>query len=317
MAASAPPRPPRSAALRPSWHDIYAKSLDCVHCGLCLPACPTYLETGREQSSPRGRIYLLRGVAEERIELGDVVRDEVHLCLGCRACETACPSGVQFGAMVERAREEVRRAGLRRDLISRLERVLLRRVVPNRKNLGRAFDLLALAQWLSLDRLLAPLLPARLRAARALLPPVPPRHLRRAQPPLLPARGERRGRVGFLTGCVMPELFPNTNAATLRVLAYNGFDVVVPPDQGCCGALQAHAGDGDTARALARRNLEAFKDLHVVITNSAGCGAALRDAGHWLSSVAGKSFAAKARDVCEWLDEAGLRAPPGRIDARV
>src|SRR5439155_1546864 len=214
MAASAPPRPPRSAALRPSWHDIYAKSLDCVHCGLCLPACPTYLETGREQSSPRGRIYLLR-------------------------------------------------------------------------------------------------------AARALRPPVPPRHLRRAHPPLLPARGERRGRVGFLTGCVMPELFPNTNAATLRVLAYNGFDVVVPPDQGCCGALQAHAGDGDTARALARRNLEAFKDLHVVITNSAGCGAALRDAGHWLSSVAGKSFAAKARDVCEWLDEAGLRAPPGRIDARV
>src|SRR5262249_9620691 len=234
---------------------LHGATLDCVHCGLCLPVCPTYRETGREQSSPRGRIYLLRGVAEGRIALGDVVRDEAHLCLGCRACETACPSGVQFGAMIESAREEVRRAGLREDRISRLERALLRRVVPNRKRLGRAFDLLALAQHLGLDRALAPILPAKLRAARALLPPIPPRHLRRSSPPLLPARGERRGRVGFLVGCVMRELFPNTNAATVRVLAHNGFDVVVPPDQSCCGALQAHAGDGDTARALACRNL--------------------------------------------------------------
>src|SRR6185295_18216914 len=138
-----------------------------VHCGMCLPACPTYRETGREQSSPRGRIYLMRGVAEGRIELGDLVRDEAHLCLGCRACETVCPSGVQYGAMVERTREEVMRAGLREDAVARLERVA------------------------------AKLLPARLGAARALLPPIPPRYQRRAPTPLLPARGERRGRVGF------------------------------------------------------------------------------------------------------------------------
>jgi glycolate oxidase iron-sulfur subunit len=114
----------------------------------------------------------------------------------------------------------------------------------------------------------------------------------------------------------MAELFPSTNAATVRVLAHNGFDVVMPPDQGCCGALQAHAGDADTAHALARRNVDAFKDVHVVVTNSAGCGAALRDAGHWIPD-GGKSLAAKSRDVCEWLDESGLRAPLGRIDARV
>jgi glycolate oxidase iron-sulfur subunit len=316
MAAHLVPGSPPHTARRAGWRDIYTKSLDCVHCGLCLPVCPTYRETGREQSSPRGRIYLMRAVAEGRIELGDVVRDEVHLCLGCRACETACPSGVQFGAMLESSREEVLRAGLREDRPSRIERALLRHVVPHRKRLGLAFDLLALAQRLRLDRTLAPLLPARLRAARALLPPVPPRHLRRAKPALLPARGEHRGRVGLLVGCVMAELFPATNAATVRVLAHNGFDVVVPPDQGCCGALQAHAGDGETARALAARNLDAFSDVHVVITNSAGCGAALRDAGHWLPA-GGKSFAAKARDVCEWLDEVGLRAPTGRIDARV
>jgi glycolate oxidase iron-sulfur subunit len=316
MAAPPVPGSPPHTARRAGWRDIYTKSLDCVHCGLCLPVCPTYRETGREQSSPRGRIYLMRAVAEGRIELGDVVRDEVHLCLGCRACETACPSGVQFGAMLESSREEVLRAGLREDRPSRIERALLRHVVPHRKRLGLAFDLLALAQRLRLDHTLAPLLPARLRAARALLPPVPPRHLRRAKPALLPARGEHRGRVGLLVGCVMAELFPATNAATVRVLAHNGFDVVVPPDQGCCGALQAHAGDGETARALAARNLDAFSDVHVVITNSAGCGAALRDAGHWLPA-GGKSFAAKARDVCEWLDEVGLRAPTGRIDARV
>jgi glycolate oxidase iron-sulfur subunit len=305
-----------AAPTHPGWQDIYAKSLDCVHCGLCLPVCPTYRVTGREQSSPRGRIYLMRGVAERRIELGDVMRDEAHLCLGCRACETACPSGVQFGAMVERAREEVQRAGLREDRLARIERALLREVVPHRKRLRIAFDLLALAQRLRLDRLAASFLPARLSAARALLPPIPPRHQRRAALPLLPAQGERRGRVGFLVGCVMAELFPGTNAATVRVLAHNGFDVAVPPDQGCCGALQAHAGDGETARALAQKNFAAFADVHVVITNSAGCGAALRDAGHWLPD-GGKSFAAKARDVCEWLDEVGLRAPAGRIEARV
>jgi glycolate oxidase iron-sulfur subunit len=223
---------------------------------------------------------------------------------------------VQFGAMLERAREEVQRAGLREDRASRIERALLRHVVPNRQRLGWAFDLLGLAQRLGLDRLLEPLLPARLRGARALVPPVPARRVRLAPPPLLPAQGERRGRVGFLTGCVMAELFPTTNAATIRVLARNGFDVVVPPDQGCCGALQAHAGDAETAHALAQRNVGAFADVHVVITNSAGCGAALRDAGHWLPD-GGRSFAAKARDVCEWLDEVGLRAPSGRIDARV
>jgi glycolate oxidase iron-sulfur subunit len=316
MTAPAPPRTNPLTATRAGWQDIYKRSLDCVHCGMCLPACPTYRETGREQSSPRGRIYLMRGVAEGRIDLGEVVRDEAHLCLACRACETVCPSGVQYGAMVERVREEVQRAGLRQDRVARIERALLRRVVPHRKRLRAVFDLLSLAQRIRLDRVVAPLLPARLRAALALLPRVPARGLRRAPLPVVAAHGERRGRVGFLVGCVMAELFPDTNAATVRVLVHNGFDVVAPPDQGCCGALQAHAGDGDTARALAARNLEAFADVHVVVTNSAGCGAAMRDAGHWVPQ-GGVSFAAKTRDVCEWLDEVGLRAPAHRIEARV
>lgn len=325
MADSAPTsrgsQGPHAGSARAGWEDVYARSLDCVHCGLCLPTCPTYVETGREGSSPRGRIYLMRGVAEGRIPLGDVVAEEAHLCLGCRACETACPSGVRYGAMVERAREEVRRAGLRRSLASRLEVALLRGLVPRPRRLARAFDALSVAQRLGLDRLAASLLPQRLRDARALLPPVPPRRLRRERPVRVPALGERRGRVGLLAGCVMPELFPEANAATRRVLAHNGFEVLVPPAQTCCGALQAHAGDGETARALARRNLRAFADVDVIVSNSAGCGAALRDVGHWLARApeadAAGAFAAKARDVCELLDAEGLREPTHRVDVTV
>jgi glycolate oxidase iron-sulfur subunit len=302
--------------VREGWRDVYAKSLDCVHCGLCLSSCPTYRVSGREQSSPRGRVYLMRGVAEGRLPLGGLMRDEAQLCLGCRACETACPSGVQYGAMLEQTRGLVREAGLRRDAAGRLESLLLRRLVPHRRRLGFAFDLLALAQFFYLDRLLLPLLPERLRRAKRLVPQVPPLHQRRARPSLLRADGERRGRVGFLAGCVMPELFPEVNAATLRVLARNGFEVVVPPAQRCCGALQAHAGLGDTAAELARANVAAFADVDFVVTNSAGCGAALRDAGHWLPG-SGEPLAAMTRDVCELLDEVGLRAPAGRVDARV
>jgi glycolate oxidase iron-sulfur subunit len=304
--------------LREGFEEIYARSLDCVHCGLCLPACPTYLETGREISSPRGRVYLMRGVAEGRIPLGDVVEEEAFLCLGCRACETACPSGVRYGSMLERLRHELVRSGSRRSVAQRVERLVLRHVVPHRARLRFAVDLLALAQRLGLDRLAAKLLPAALRDAPSLLPPVLPRSARAPLPEHVPAEGPRRGRVAFFTGCVMAELFADTNAATVRVLAREGFDVWIPRAQGCCGALQAHAGDADTAHALARHNLEAFggDEVDAIVTNSAGCGAALRDAGDWLPDE-GAPFAAKVRDVCEWLDAAGLRAPRGPLPARV
>jgi glycolate oxidase iron-sulfur subunit len=288
-----------------------------VHCGLCLESCPTYRETRRETSSPRGRIYLMRGVAEGRIGLESLAR-EASLCLGCRACETACPSGVRFGSLLELARAELDEAGLRRTAAQRLERLALRGIVANRRRLRLAVTLLAAVQRLGLDRLAAPLLPRRLREARALLPPVPSRRERARIAELTPAVGTRRGRVGLLEGCVVPELFGAVNAATVRVLARNGFEVVAPRDQGCCGALQAHAGDESFARDLARRNARAFAAAGVdcVVTNSAGCGAALRDAGSWLPGE-GEALAARARDVSQLLDEAGLRPPPGRIEARV
>jgi glycolate oxidase iron-sulfur subunit len=300
------------------WREIQARSLDCVHCGLCLPTCPTYRETGREISSPRGRIYLLRGVAEGRMPLSAAVAEEAYLCLGCRACETACPSGVRFGSMLELARAEVEAAHLRTGRARRLEGWALRSLVPRRRRMRVLFDLLGAAQRLRLDRLARPLLPRRLRELHALLPPVPPRRERRLPPARVPPRGERRGRVGLLTGCVAAELFGHVNRATVRVLAHNGFEVIVPRDQGCCGALHAHAGDAEAASALARRNLAAFAraDVEAIVTNSAGCGAAMRDAGAWLGPE-GEPFAARVRDVAELLDAAGLRPPAGRVEARV
>ncbi|MGH0031589.1 MAG: (Fe-S)-binding protein [Myxococcota bacterium] len=303
--------------LREGWQDVHAKSLDCVHCGLCLSSCPTYRETGRERSSPRGRIYLMRGVAEGRIPLAETTADEAFLCLGCRACETACPSGVQYGQMLEEVRHQVDRAGLRPRVPRTLERLALRQLVAKPRRLRAAFDLLGAAQRLRLDRLLARL-PGRLGEAGALLPPVPPRSARASLPERTPARGTRRGRVAFLAGCVMRELFADVNRATVEVLAANGFEVLVPREQGCCGALHAHAGDIDAARRLARTNLRAFgaHPVDALVTNSAGCGAAMRDAEHWLGEE-GRGLATSVRDVCEFLDAVGPVAPLAPIEARL
>ncbi len=300
------------------WETILEKSLDCVHCGLCLESCPTYRETGREISSPRGRVYLMRGVAEGRIPLGDVVADEAYLCLGCRACETACPSGVEFGAMLELTRAEVEAAGLRRGLAKTLERLALRHVVPHPRRLRWFVDALALVQWLRLDRLALAIAPRGLRELGDLLPAVPARSERDRLPEMIPAVGERRGAVGFFVGCMMPELFGATNRDTVDVLAHNGFDVVIPRGQGCCGALHAHAGDADFAHALARRNAAAFARAGVreVVVNSAGCGAALRDAARWLGAP-GEALAAGAIDASAFLMREGLRPVRGRCDARV
>ena len=278
---------------------LYPGTLDCVHCGLCLPVCPTYRLTGSETSSPRGRVYLMRGVAEGRIELGTAVAEEAYFCLGCRACETACPSGVRFGALLEATRAAVEQQGLRGGIAKRIESFALRRLLPSRRRLHWLLSALALVQQSGAGRL-ARLLPRRLAQAYRLLPAVPPRAERRRLPRSIPALGERRGRVALFEGCLMPELFGAVNAATARVLARNGYEVVVPPEQGCCGALHLHAGDPEFAHELERANRVAFDGVDAIIVNSAGCGAALR----------GGALGARVRDICEFLDEVGLVAEP-------
>jgi Fe-S oxidoreductase len=296
--------------------EIYEGTLDCVHCGLCLPACPTYRATGRERSSPRGRIYLMRGVAEGKIPLAELVAEEAYLCLGCRACETACPSGVRFGELLEGTRAEVERRGLRSGRAKDVERFILRHIVPHRRRLRAVVRMTAWSQRLRLDRLAAKVLPSGLADLLERAPRIPRR--RQTLPVSVSAVGERRGLVALFSGCVMPELYGEVHHATLRVLAANGYDVAIPPDQGCCGALHAHSGDREFARGLAAVNLEAFDrpDIEAIIVNSAGCGASMREVGRWLPGE-GEAFAASVRDIAEFLDEVGLRPPPNAFEARV
>jgi glycolate oxidase iron-sulfur subunit len=290
----------------------YGRTLDCVHCGLCLPVCPTYQETGRESSSPRGRIYAMRGVAEGRISLRPEIVEEMYFCLACRACETACPAGVQYGLLVESMRAEIDAQGARSRLTRMLQRLVLRRVVGSPtalRGVGAALrfyqrrGLRALARLSGVLRLFP-----RLAAAERMLPELADPH----RPPILvPAEGERRGRVAFFTGCVMPELFGPVNEATVRVLARNGFEVQIPRGQRCCGALHAHAGDPAPAARFRKQNRSVFyvNQVDAVVVNAAGCGATLKDPGD--------DLAQKTRDVTEFLHEVGLRPPPREVRLRV
>ncbi len=290
-----------------------AKTLDCIHCGLCLQSCPTYRVLGREPSSPRGRIHLMRAIAEERLPYDEVAHAEFHLCLGCRACETVCPAGVRYGEMLEEARAEGVRLGFSGARTRMLHRVLLgwlfRR--PSRLRVGalvmRGVQRLGLMQ---IGRGLArrALLPKGWRDWIALAPTFPPGQRFESS---YAARGERRGRVGLLLGCVQKELFPEVQRQTAQVLTEHGFDVVIPEGQVCCGALHSHAGRPDLARVLAKDNIAAFgEDLDAIVVNAAGCGASMKLYGHLMPGDAGaERFAARVRDISEVLSEAdGVRA---------
>ena len=288
----------------------------CVHCGLCLPACPTYLETGSEADSPRGRLVLMRKLHEGALSPSDVdVTRHLDLCLGCRACETACPSGVPYGRILETAREQINGA----------------RVRPRPA---------ALSRWALLETLTHPAaMTAALRAARIATGgdvPAPAVRLlsgdpaaagqrvclpEMLSPPLPPAItlavGAKRARVGVLTGCAMKVLFGDVNLDTVRVLAANGCEVLVNRRQGCCGALHAHNGSLAEAKSLARGLINAFSPfdgLDAIIVNSAGCGSLMKEYGSLLAddidyALKAAQFAAKVRDVSEWLGELGWVAP--------
>lgn len=295
--------------------EIHAATLDCVHCGLCLQSCPTYRATGRETSSPRGRIYLMRGHAEGRLDDPALLAEEAFLCLGCRACETACPSGVRYGEILEKTRDAVREAQPGGRVVRVIERFLLREIVPRRARLGALVGLLGVVQRLGLIGLAQRVLPAKLAARARLLPRIPAAAERRRMPAFTAAIGPRRGRVALFEGCVMPEFFGRVNDAARLVLARAGWDVVVPEAQGCCGALHAHAGDLECAEELARHNVGVFgpmlggegggsEEIDAILVTSAGCSAALRELEHWIGSE-GRVLAGGVRDVLDFLAEAG------------
>ena len=308
----------------------YDRFLDCVHCGLCTSACPTYLETGNENDSPRGRIYLMRAVTDGRLAMTDKVRRHLDLCLDCRSCETACPSGVQYGRLIEPFRVELLDDDAKRGQDASkgwFQRFILYGLFPYPNRLRWALLPARLMQLLRLDKVadalrLTKLLPGKLRRMQTLLPRLQPRP--KPLPDVLPAIGERRARVALFTGCVAEAMFGQTNRATARVLQHNGCEVVIPKDQACCGAIHYHSGAGDPALQLAETNNNAFNpdDVDAVVINVAGCGSMLKDYGHIADELAPDDpalqerlarFADKVKDVSEFLMELGPVPPKHEV----
>ncbi len=299
----------------------------CIHCGLCLNQCPTYRVLGREADSPRGRIYQILQVDAGRLEIGESFVEHIDRCLGCRACETACPSGVEYGRILERARAEIEKNYERRWFDRKLREHFFGSVLQDFPKLAKYARLLRFYQrsgMQALARITGVLKLTGTAELDALSPRIESDFFFREFGNVYPALGERRGRVTLLAGCIASVAFAELNRATVRVLTKNGIEVVVPRGQTCCGALHAHSGYLDKARELARKNIDAMlsPEIDAVVSNAAGCGCMLKEYGELLEqdkeySDKAAAFASRVRDVNEYLCEIGLRAPVRKLNARV
>jgi glycolate oxidase iron-sulfur subunit len=296
------------------------KLLACIHCGLCLEACPTYVITGNENDGPRGRLYLMRAVAEGRLEkTSNAFATHIDRCLGCRACEQACPAGVEYGQLLEASREVLLESQPKSDLANKLLRFVLRHVWLSPWRLRMFFGASRLFRDLGLAKLLLKtgLLSRRAEFGVALL-----ESSKGISPATVQSRKGTGEAVLLFEGCVGEGLFARVNRATERVLGANNFNVTVPAEQVCCGALHAHAGDLEGARKLARQNIAAFDSDAPIITNAGGCGAMLTTYGHLLANderLAEKAaqFSARVRDVSQQLATVEMRTAPSPIEQSV
>ncbi|MEN9547303.1 MAG: hypothetical protein RLZZ34_1139 [Verrucomicrobiota bacterium] len=301
----------------------YSVVQQCMHCGLCLPSCPTYDATKLERHSPRGRIALMRAIADDRLEPTKTFADEMYYCLGCLACMSACPAGVDYAELFERARAEAEAsrvlASPGRSLIRTLTLRGLFMDLNRLKILGRVMQLW---QGLGLQSAvralgLTRLLPRRLRELEAMTPPVKSQWTEDLVAPVTPARGIRRFRVALLAGCAQDLIFSDVNRDTAEVLAHNGCEVVTPPDQHCCGSLHAHNGEWALAQELARRNIDQFppESFDAIISNAGGCGSHLKHYARLLADDAryierARLWDAKVKDIHQWLASIGVEPPP-------
>jgi glycolate oxidase iron-sulfur subunit len=301
---------------------------ECVHCGFCLQTCPTFALWGNEMDSPRGRIYLMKLASEGEVHLDQTFVGHMDNCLGCMACMTACPSGVKYDKLIEATRAQIER-NYERPLSGGLQRRVIFGLFPRKDRLRRLLLPMKLYQRSGLQALLRKtgllkLLPQSLQAMEALIPD----NLRAAGATPLPshvaAEGAKRLKVGVLTGCVQSVLFPDVNAATVRVLAAEGCEVFIPVDQGCCGALMVHAGEHGLALDYARRLIDVFKEEQVdtIVSNAAGCGSNLKDYAYLLRddpqyAERARAFSAKCRDISEVLASLSPRAPRQALPLRV
>jgi glycolate oxidase iron-sulfur subunit len=332
----------------------------CIHCGFCLPTCPTYAVLGVEMDSPRGRIYQMQAVAEGRMGISADFVEHMYCCLGCRACETACPSGVQFGKLIEAAREHIQLASSRVQTISQetqpttaerehlaisvtaypapklaeraLRRFFFDLMLPSRLLTSLVFAGLKVYQRSGLQSLahksgllhfmdaLPTPFQGKLSTPEALMPQAGGALFPKSLPEITPALGPRRYRVGFISGCIMDQVYREINEATIRVLAANGCEVITPPAQQCCGALHVHAGEGERGRQLARHNIDVFEmyACDAILINSAGCGSNLKEYGHLLRddpvyAERARAFSALVKDVSEFLVGIDPQASMGEL----
>jgi len=302
---------------------------ECIHCGLCLQACPTYVELGKEADSPRGRIYLMRAYERGVMPFSESFVQHISACLDCRACESACPSGVPYGELVEKAREVIEHRVQRSYLAGAFRTFTFKRIFPSRRLLRLHFNLLRLYQVIGLQKLvrltgLLKLFPGHLAELEQLVPDIRKKKDHVELGSVFPALGKKQYRVGLLTGCVMNEIFGHINQATIRILQRNGCEVVVPAAQSCCAALHCHAGIMDTAREMARKNILAFEEAQVdaIIINAAGCGAKLKEYGSLLAEdrefcKRAQVFSQKIKDISEFLVDLPQMARPGALSVRV
>lgn len=317
------------AVLQNALNSETEKLLGCIHCGLCLPACPTYVQLGNENDSPRGRLYLMRAVAENRLDVkSHAFTRHIDLCLGCRACETACPAGVNYGFLLEAARSETRNSTDKKSVEEKTLAWGLKRIFPNPGRLRKVFAILRKLRASAIVRLakregLVKSVSRQADFALSLLLSTSPRSSQRDQDVEVTQSESPKHDVVLLKGCVMEGLFQHVNEATERVLKVNDCRVIEADEQVCCGALHAHSGDLETARELARRNIAAFEttgDAFIVV-NAAGCGAMMKEYGHLLDddpeySSRAKAVSARVRDVSELLASNGIRKG-GELKVRV
>ncbi|WP_026695319.1 (Fe-S)-binding protein [Peribacillus kribbensis] len=293
--------------------------LNCMRCGFCLPSCPTYIESGFQEShSPRGRIALMKAVVDGLIEPDEDFERSLDLCLGCRACEPVCPSGVNYGQLLEEARDIVNQNKRHSLPVRAVRKAVFEGLFPHQNRIKNLTGLIGFYQRSGLQKAarktgIMKLLPENLAAMEKVLPPVPTMKEMKNRPEHLPSIGTQTARVAFFSGCLMDTVFLETNNATMKLLQLAGCEVVIPKGQSCCGALHGHSGEKESARGLAKKNIQAFEDLNVdfIITNAGGCGAFLMDYDHllkddplWKERAA--AFKEKIKDIAEVLVAAGF-----------
>ncbi|WP_129691539.1 (Fe-S)-binding protein [Gottfriedia acidiceleris] len=290
--------------------------LNCMRCGFCLPSCPTYIESGQKEShSPRGRIALMKAVTDGLIEPDEDVERTLELCLGCRACEPVCPSGVKYGHLLEEARDIIAQHKKHSLPARAVRKVLFKELFPHQKRMRLAVGLLGLYQRTGLQVVarkagIMKLIPNNLSAMEKVLPKVPTMKQMKSRPDYLPPLKEKVKKVAFFSGCLMDTMFLETNNATMKLLQLAGCEIVIPKDQACCGALHGHSGEKSIAKDMAKKNIEAFENLGVdyIITNAGGCGGFLIDYDHLLKDDPNwkdraLSFKNKLKDISEILIE--------------